>query len=76
MAVGEQYRGRPQPVLGEHLGELVEHPDPRVDDEALLPGGGGDDVAVGAEGGRRESDDEHARDTTWARRSQAARHTT
>jgi hypothetical protein len=59
VAVGEQHRGRVQPVLGQRLVETVQHPDARIDDHALLAGAGGHDVAVGAEGLGRKAGDEH-----------------
>ncbi len=37
VAVREQHRGRPKPVLGEHAPQRLLDADPRVDDEALLP---------------------------------------
>ena len=59
VAVGEQHRGRPEPVLGEHVAQGLLDPDARVDDDALLPRAGREDVAVGAEGGSGEGDGEH-----------------
>ena len=59
VAVGQQHRGGLEAVLAQHLGELLLHPDARVDDEALLPGAGREHVAVGGEGGGREPDREH-----------------
>ena len=59
VAVGEQHRGRPEPVLGEHVAQGLLDPDARVDDDALLPRAGRQDVAVGAEGGSGEGDGEH-----------------
>lgn len=38
--VREQHRGRPQPVLRQHLAQRLLDPDPRVDDDALLPAPG------------------------------------
>ena len=43
----------------EHVAQGLLDPDPRVDDQALLPRAGREDVAVGAEGGSREGDGEH-----------------
>ena len=62
VAVGQQDGGRPEPVLGEHLGELTEHLDARVDDQALLAGTGRDDVAVGPEDGGGEAVEQHAQE--------------
>jgi hypothetical protein len=60
VAVGEQHRGRAQPVLAQHLGEPVLDPDAGVHDEALLARGGREDVAVGGESRCGESDGQHA----------------
>ena len=38
--VGQQHRGRPEPVLGEHVAQGLLDADAGVDDEALLPGPG------------------------------------
>ena len=59
VAVGQEDRRRPQPVLGEHVAQGLLDADARVDDEALLPRAGCEDVAVGAEGGGGEGDGEH-----------------
>ena len=59
VTVREQHRDGLEPELGEHLVELVDHADARVDDDALRARLGRDDVAVGAERGGRESGDEH-----------------
>ena len=59
VAVREQHRGGPEPVLGEHVAQRLLHPHAGVDDEALLARAGGQDVAVGAEGCGREGDGEH-----------------
>ena len=58
--VGEQHRGRPEAVLGEHGPQRVLDPDPGVDDQALLPRPGGEDVAVRREGGGGEGHGEHS----------------
>ena len=57
--MGEQYRGRVQPMLGEHLLEPVQHTDTGIDDDALLARGGGHHVAIGVEGRGRKAGDEH-----------------
>ncbi|GMA19822.1 hypothetical protein GCM10025862_18430 [Arsenicicoccus piscis] len=60
MPVGEQHRGRLEPMLAQRRLQLVEHPDAGVDHEALLAGSGRDDVAVRRERQGWESDEEHA----------------
>ncbi|BCJ41569.1 hypothetical protein GCM10010168_54320 [Actinoplanes ianthinogenes] len=62
VTVGEQDRGRRQPVLREQRVQLVEHTDPGVDDQALLAGRGGHHITVGAEGLRLTAGDEHEPD--------------
>ena len=57
--MGEQDRGGLEPVLAQHLRELVEDLDARVDDDALLRRAGGHHVAVGAEDGAGKADDLH-----------------
>jgi hypothetical protein len=59
VAVGQQHRGRPQPVLGQHRLEPVEHSDAGVHDQALLPRSGGEQVAVGPERLRRKPGHQH-----------------
>ena len=59
VAVGEQDGGRTETVLAAYLGQAVLDPDPRVDDEALLPRTGREDVAVRREGRRGEGDRQH-----------------
>ena len=59
VAVRQQDRRRPQPVLGEHVAQGRLDPDARVDDQALLPRARCEHVAVGAEGGGGEGDGEH-----------------
>jgi hypothetical protein len=57
--VGQQHRYRLQPVLAQHLVQLVDHVDAGVDDDRVLAGPGSHDVAVGAERGGGEAGDEH-----------------
>lgn len=76
MTVGEHHRGRAQPMLGQHLREPVDHPDPGIDDQALLARGRRDHVAIGGEGRRRESHNEHGGDTTWLVGPRPKRYTT
>ena len=59
VAVGQQHGGGPQPARAQHLAKVVQDPDARVDDQALLPLTGCDDVAVGRKGGGGEPGDQH-----------------
>jgi hypothetical protein len=61
MAVREQDRGGPEPVLGEDLGDAAFRILTRVDDHALLSGRGRDYITVGREPTGREPCDEHER---------------
>jgi len=60
MAMGEQHRGRPEPVLTQHLSQLDGDTHTGVDDQTLLPWSGSKDVAVGAGDKSRKSDGQHA----------------
>jgi hypothetical protein len=57
--VGEQDRGRVQPVLGEQGVQPVNHPDARINNQALLTRRGREHVTVRPERVRCEAGDEH-----------------
>jgi hypothetical protein len=61
VTVRQQHGDGLQPVLPEHVVELVDDLDARVHHEALLTCGGREDVAVRAEGGGGEAGDQHER---------------
>ena len=59
VAVGEQHRGRGQPVFLEHRLELVDDADARIDHQARLARIGRDQVAIRPEGVSGEAGDQH-----------------